>query len=198
MEIMGSLLMNRRKFLKKMFYTTAGLYMTPLLGDWHLVDAALNVQVKESYLQFTSLTNRTVTDMIVMHHIGGSNREVTAAEVHQWHLNNGWAGIGYHYLIHQDGTIERGRPRDTIGAHCYGENDHTIGINVVGEFDGAWPTAAQLDSAARLLAVLCQIYRLHPDEGTIVGHRDLSSTACPGQHLYDLLPDIRKKTATLV
>ena len=34
-----------------------------------------------------------------MHHIGNTDADVSAATVHRWHLANGWAGIGYHYLI---------------------------------------------------------------------------------------------------
>ncbi len=189
--------MNRRKFLQSMFYTMAGVCLSPLVNGLPAVEAA-SVPIKESYLHFRSLTNRTVTDMIVVHHIGGTNREVSAAEVHQWHLARGWAGIGYHYLIHKDGTIERGRPRDAIGAHCYGENSHTLGINIVGDFEAAVPTGAQMDSAARLLAELCRIYRIRPGDGTILGHRDLNSTECPGQNLYDLLPDLRQQVSGLV
>jgi N-acetyl-anhydromuramyl-L-alanine amidase AmpD len=159
---------------------------------WRSAGASYGVSIKETYLQFRSLTNRTVTDMIVMHHIGCTNRDVSAAEVHRWHLANGWAGIGYHYLIRKDGTIERGRPVDTVGAHCYGENYHTVGVNVVGDFETAWPTDAQMKSATRLVAALCRMYRIRPGEDTIVGHRDLLSTACPGQNLYDLMPDFRR------
>ena len=155
------------------------------------------MEIKETYLRFRSLTNRQKTDMLVIHHIGDINRDVSAAEVHQWHLDKGWAGIGYHYLIRKNGTIERGRPRDTIGAHCYGENRHTIGINIVGNFETNMPTDAQMDAASRLIARLCQLYQLRPGEAAILGHRDLNDTRCPGQNLYDLLPSLRQQAADL-
>ena len=110
--------------------------------------------------------------------------------MHQWHLANGWAGIGYHYLIRKDGTIERGRPRDTVGAHCYGENWHSVGVNIVGNFETNEPTAAQIDAAERLVAVLCRLYGLRPSGETIKGHRDFNATACPGENLYAMLPDV--------
>ena len=189
--------MNRRKFLKQMLYTPAGLCLSPILSGIPEASAR-GVQIRETYLRFLSLTNRTVTDMIVIHHVGGTDHEVSAAEIHRWHLHNGWAGIGYHYVIHKDGSIERGRPRDAVGAHCYGENDHTIGINLVGNFQVAVPTGAQLDAAAALVAQLCQIYRIRPGAGSIVGHRDLNSTECPGQNLYDQLPDLREAAASML
>ena len=122
----------------------------------------MGIRVKETYLSFRSLSNREQTDVIILHHIGNTNADVSAATVHQWHLANGWAGIGYHYLIRKDGTIERGRPRDTVGAHCYGENWHSIGVNIVGNFETNEPTAAQIDAAERLVAVLCRLYGLRP------------------------------------
>ena len=76
-----------------------------------------NVQIEETYLGFYELENRMLTDQLVIHHIGGDcDRDVSAEEVHQWHINRGWSGIGYHFLIRKDGTIERGRPIDTVGA----------------------------------------------------------------------------------
>ncbi len=197
--------MERRKFLQMLLYTAAAAYLAPVSLATHTVEAAsmgnsgsLAVDIEETYLRFKSLTNRERTDMLIIHHIGNTNRDVSAAEVHQWHLHNGWAGIGYHYLIRKNGMIERGRPRDTIGAHCYGENRHTIGINIVGNFETNIPTNAQMEAAARLVARLCQLYRLRPGEHTILGHRDFNDTLCPGQYLYDLLPELRQQAANLL
>ena len=184
--------------------TAAAAYMAPEALAASVAEASnrgqrgsFDVEIKETYLRFRSLTNRQKTDMLVIHHIGDINRDVSAAEVHQWHLDKGWAGIGYHYLIRKNGTIERGRPRDTIGAHCYGENRHTIGINIVGNFETNMPTDAQMDAASRLIARLCQLYQLRPGEAAILGHRDLNDTLCPVQNLYDLLPSLRQQAAYL-
>ena len=38
---------------------------------------------------------------------------------------------------------------------------------------------------------LCQTYDIRPSAATIVGHRDVNSTDCPGKNLYKLLPEIR-------
>jgi N-acetylmuramoyl-L-alanine amidase len=208
--------MNRRSFLRKVFYACGTAYFVPDLITIQNVEAAVrrsqqqkktnvktktmptrwgtkaSVHIEETYLQFRSLENRTDTNMIVIHHIGGTDRDVSAAEVHEWHLNNGWAGIGYHYVIRKNGTIERGRPRDTVGAHCYGYNQTSVGINVVGNFEEAEPTPEQITSLVALTATVCRFYRIDPAASdTIFGHRDLNSTACPGQNLYDMLGDIR-------
>lgn len=187
--------MTRREFLCNTFVLAAGICLIPSLN---VRASAYGVQVKETNLSFRSLENRLATDAIVIHHIGNTDRDVSAAEVHEWHLANGWSGIGYHYLIRKDGTIERGRPRDTVGAHCFGHNSNTIGINIVGNFEFARPNEAQLDSAARLTAALCQLYRIRPSESTIVGHRDFNNTACPGENMYEMIPSLRRNTAYIL
>lgn len=151
------------------------------------------VAVKETNLRFGPLSNRQATSLIVIHHVGEIDRDVAAAEIHQWHQNNGWSGIGYHFVIRKDGTIERGRPRATIGAHAEGFNSRSIGINIVGDFEQAQPTGAQIESAAQLIAELADIYSLTPTGETVVGHGDLMPTTCPGRNLKAVLQTIRGK-----
>lgn len=189
--------MKRREFLKNItFFALGSLLLPDFWGEaeaaWQTRNPLGSLQVKPTYLQFGSLENREQTDAIVLHHIGNTNEDVSAATVHRWHRNQGWSGIGYHYLIRKDGTIEQGRPRDTVGAHCYGENWHTVGVNIVGNFQEAEPEPAQLESAKRLLAALCRNYGLEPGRNTIFGHRDFNSTACPGNNLYARLPELIK------
>lgn len=152
--------------------------------------------VKETHFQFReTLLLRPKTDMIVIHHVGIPDGDTSAAAIHRAHLANGWAGIGYHYVIRKDGTIERGRPLATVGAHAEGQNYHTVGINVTGNFEKEIPTPAQIHSLEGLVAWICKTYSIVPGPSTIVGHRDVNSTDCPGRNLYSLLPQIRKDVA---
>ena len=146
-------------------------------------------EIVETNLEFGELSDRATTERVVVHHVGEITRDVSAAEIHGWHLGNGWAGIGYHFVIRKDGTIERGRPQETIGAHAQGFNSTSIGINVVGDFEQEEPTAEQVESLARLIAYLTAQY----GELSVCGHRDLMSTDCPGANLYALLPDLGGK-----
>ena len=61
-------------------------------------------------------------------------RGTTAKDIHRWHQEEprNWDGIGYHYVILEDGTIENGRPEYWVGSHAKGYND-TIGICLIGE-----------------------------------------------------------------
>lgn len=153
---------------------------------------AEGLPIEETNFQFSEpLLVRPKTDTIVIHHVGVPDGDTSAAAIHRAHLANGWAGVGYHYVIRKNGLIERGRPLATVGAHAYGENYHTVGINVTGNFDKEIPTKAQLESLTELVTALCRIYHIEPSATTIVGHRDLNDTDCPGKNLYALLPQLR-------
>jgi hypothetical protein len=150
------------------------------------------IPIVETNFKFTEpLLVRPKTDTIVVHHVGIPDGDTSAAAIHRAHLHNGWAGIGYQYVIRKDGTIERGRPLATVGAHAYGQNYHTVGICVTGNFEKETPTKAQVASLENLLTSLCTIYKIQPGATTIVGHRDENDTDCPGRNLYKMLPEIR-------
>lgn len=156
------------------------------------------ILVKETNLKFNSLSNRTKTTCIVIHHVGDMDRDVPASEIHQWHLNNGWSGIGYHFVIRKDGTVERGRPESKIGSHCLNHNSYTIGINVVGDLEKNNPTQQQLESLYKLVADMCEKYKITPSSTTIVGHKDKMSTTCPGKNMYSKIPTVITKVKTLL
>ena len=60
----------------------------------------------------------------------------SAAQIDTWHRQRGFhLGIGYHYVIRRDGSIEKGRPEWMIGAHCVNHNAHSIGICYEGGLD---------------------------------------------------------------
>lgn len=151
-------------------------------------------KIKETNLEFSGLDRRNTTSAVVIHHTGNpTDDDLSAEEIHNSHKAQGWAGIGYHYVVRKDGTIERGRPEKTIGAHAYGNNWYTIGIHVCGNFELATPTAKQIEATAMLLANVCGRYHLTIDSTHVVGHRDLGATACPGTNLYSVLQTIRGK-----
>jgi hypothetical protein len=149
----------------------------------------MGIDIKETNLDFSSLSERSYTDQIVIHHTGCNDIDASAEQIHSWHLNNGWAGIGYHYVIRKDGTVERGRPEWAIGSHAYGENSHTIGIHLSGDFQQAEPTSQQIEKCAMLVADICERYGIPMDYNHIVGHGELMATSCPGKNLQALIDD---------
>jgi len=119
-----------------------------------------------------------VVNYLVVHHT--ESHDVPATEIDQWHKNRGWLGIGYHFLIRADGSLEQGRPENVVGAHTLNYNSQAIGICLTGKFMESKPTTAQMDALEELLTAL----RGRHQQATIVRHRDLQATSCPG----DLFP----------
>lgn len=96
--------------------------------------------------------------------------------------------IAYHYVILQDGSIQKGRPENLPGSHTRGHPD-MLGIVLVGDFHQSsnrgqrgplTPPPAQLAAAERLTMTLLAKYHLTTRE--VYLHRDLCQTACPGDH----------------
>lgn len=75
----------------------------------------------------------TEINLIVVHCAATPNGRPTSAEdIHRWHQERGWDGIGYHYVIRLDGTVENGRPEYWKGAHVAGHNTGSVGICLIG------------------------------------------------------------------
>ena len=195
--------MNRREFLNFAALSIFGLGLSSF-------DEAIASKLETSepmiykrFLQFSEYTKRPKTEIIVIHHTEKLNPETnepmdddsSALRVHKWHIeHNGWAGIGYHYLIRKNGMIEQGRLPEMMGAHVYGYNDNSIGICLAGNFNKGVgkPTKSQIQSVKELTSWLCRKYNISPSKQTILGHRDLiSETTCPGDNLYCHLNEIR-------
>ncbi|MBN1039008.1 N-acetylmuramoyl-L-alanine amidase [Clostridium botulinum] len=115
-------------------------------------------------------------EKIVLHHAEASN--CTVQDIHSWHKNNRWAGIGYHYYVRKDGSIYEGRKDDAIGSHCQGNNTNTLGICFEGNYMKENMPQSQFNSGVELIKYLKNKY------GTlyIYGHKDLMSTDCPGKN----------------
>ena len=124
------------------------------------------------------LVNRQETKHIVLHHRAGVG---DVESIHYGHLNNGWAGIGYHFYIRKDGKIYRGRPIEKIGAHTEGYNGVSVGVCFEGNYENENMTDAQIKSGKKLVGYLKNLY---PD--AVVGyHKDFAATACPGKNFPD-------------
>lgn len=131
---------------------------------------------------------RKIDEIIVHCTATPEGRPHTAKDVDMWHRQRGFDGIGYHFFVRLDGTVEPGRPLEKIGAHCLGHNAHSIGICYVGGLtkDGKSPkdtrTPAQREALRGLVAYL---RRLFPNI-TLHGHREFAAKACPSFDIADL------------
>ena len=134
------------------------------------------MNIKETNLSFKSMSARSKTNRIILHHAAA--KSCGAATIHQWHLNNGWSGIGYHFVVRKNGTIERGRPEKYVGAHASGSNSDSIGICFEGDFMSETMSDAQKKAGKELVAYLKKKYSI----SKVQKHSDVCSTDCPGKN----------------
>jgi len=113
---------------------------------------------------------------LIFHHT--ASKKISPEEINVMHKEEGWGGIGYHFYIRKDGTIYRGRPENTIGAHAIGRNKDSIGICLEGNFELENLTEGQEKSLVKLSTDMIIKYNL---EG-ILGHKDVYETLCPGKN----------------
>lgn len=122
-------------------------------------------------------TERPHTDYIVVHcAMTPPDMDIGVSEIDQWHRDRGWNGIGYHYVIRRDASVEQGRPDDVQGSHVKGFNNLTIGVCLVGGHKGFDYTRGQMEALERLLNSLLLKYK----RARVTGHRDLDAyKECP-------------------
>lgn len=106
---------------------------------------------------------------------------VTVDDIRRWHVQGrGWNDIGYHYVIELDGTVKQGRPQIAQGAHCFGQNENSIGVCYVGGLDEDMkPKDTRTpEQKEALKSLIFKIQSVFP-EATIHGHNEFSAKACP-------------------
>lgn len=121
-------------------------------------------------------------------------REVTAAEIKQWHTappprGRGWRQVGYTDIFHLDGRCERlvGNNEDaqvdpwemTNGAAGFNAvSRHIVYVGGVGKDGKPKDTRTPLQKS-EMARYVRKFHRRHPDV-KIIGHRDLNKgKACP-------------------
>ena len=132
------------------------------------------MEIIETNLQFKNMSTRKSTERIILHHADAKN--CSAEDIHRWHLNNGWSGAGYHFLVRKDGKVYRLRPEDKVGAHAYGSNYNSIGICFEGNYMEEDMQTEQVKAGKELVAYLKNKYGI----STVQKHKDVCSTNCPG------------------
>ncbi len=130
----------------------------------------------------------SMIEKIIVHQELGEGNTLAVHNYHiseTSHLKRGGAPkIAYHYTIEKDGTVYLVNDHTDIVWHCRGQNMGSIGIMLVGDFDGenhvgkSKPTEEQLASLDQLFSNLRSELNLSKD--SIYGHRDFGKPSCPG------------------
>jgi len=115
----------------------------------------------------------------VVHYSEGPTSQ-TPRQIQDYHMDhNGWADIGYNFLVDVKGRIYEGRGWLTVGAHATGHNTSGIGVCFIGRNGDA--TDAAKKSIRWLYDEAC---RRKGKSLAKKGHRDVTATNCPGDDLY--------------
>lgn len=136
------------------------------------------MNIIESNLKFKNLSSLGSVKRIIIHNADASICSIE--DIHQWHLNNGWSGCGYHFLVRKDGSIYRGRPENCLGSHTASNNTGSLGICFEGKYNTETMPEAQLKAGQELIVYLCDKYKISKKE--VYKHKDFNSTDCPGNN----------------
>lgn len=130
-----------------------------------------------------------VPKKIIVHHSAADTPTPQFDAINEWHKERDFTlselgfYVGYHYVIEKDGQLKTARREYEVGCHTIGENEQSIGVCLVGNFDVSDPTPQQLATLGDLLTSLCTRYSL--DESEIFPHRAFAQKDCYGTRLGD-------------
>lgn len=147
----------------------------------------------------------------VVHHSAGANdydaEDVPAIlrGIHTFHVQGrGWDDVGYNMFADKYGRLWEGRAggvsKAIVGAHAVGYNTGTFGISVLGTYEKKAPPQKTLDAVAGAIAWKLSLSGTSADAKTtiagdrvrtVIGHRDVGQTSCPGDAFYAKLGEVR-------
>jgi len=118
-------------------------------------------------------------ESLVIHH-SVTAHDATPDDIALLHKARGWGGIGYHFVITQDGTVYYVGDIGTARANVLNKNELVIGICLVGDFTKHLPSDEQITSAHLLCQRLIELVPNVKNWEQLKGHKDFQATACPG------------------
>lgn len=128
--------------------------------------------------------SRDVTEIVVHWTETTTNKNIGSEEINEYHLAANLKGIGYHYVIRRDGSLQRGRPANIEGEHSplNNHNERSIGVVFVGGINvpSGTPNPENFVSVQSLTRSqfntfdhLCRAFYNSYAGGQIVGHNDI-------------------------
>jgi len=126
-----------------------------------------------------------IPNSIILHHsLTKDSETVSWGAIRRYHMEDlFWVDVGYHFGIEQVGNeheIFVGRMLNEMGAHCKGQNEDSIGICFLGNFDEQYPHRDQWHLGVRLVRSLCEVFTIDKDH--IYPHSRFAPwKSCPGR-----------------
>lgn len=157
--------------------------------------------VEELEAEFKSIS-REITEMVVHWTETYTNTNIGSEEINNNHIELGLSGIGYHYVIRRDGSLQRGRPSGSKGQHATANNhdERSIAVVFVGGLNcpTGTPNPLEYKSVSSLtlsqfstFKEMCKAFFKSYPGGQILGHNDIDSTEDdPGFDVRDYCEDL--------
>ncbi|WP_277022297.1 N-acetylmuramoyl-L-alanine amidase [Paracoccus hibiscisoli] len=131
------------------------------------------------------MSNSPIRRIVIHYSATYPDQDFGVADIDKMHRARGFTGgVGYHYVIKRDGTIQKGRPDATVGAHVSGHNTGSLGICCIGGIERSTGPNVGVDNRteaqkAATVKLVRELLQKHPG-AEVLGHRDLGATQCPG------------------
>lgn len=137
---------------------------------------------EHTYKLNRELSQRSKTSEIILHcSATACGKDFKVTDIDRWHKQRKFTCIGYHFVIYRDGSIHRGRPLTTIGAHCSGHNSKSVGICYIGgcDINGMKPQDTRTEEQKAAIVQLLKHLKEKYPKATIHGHNEFAAKACP-------------------
>lgn len=136
---------------------------------------------QELITYLTKPVSRKVTGIVTHCSASEAGALVDVNTIDRWHKERGFKRqptskkyCGYHFIIKEDGEIQKGRDLQEIGAHVAGSNSETIGVVYTGGLEKGKSTDTRTPKQKDSLLFLLRHLVAKFPESTIMGHRDYS------------------------
>lgn len=139
-------------------------------------------------------------------------------KIYKYHtLNRNFGDIWYNFLIDQMWNIYEWRAGGqwAVWMHVSNNNVSTVWISLMWNFEKEAPTEAQLSALINLTTALAKLYNIDPNgtsytfqinsnkepyvvakkNKTIIWHKDIAATSCPGKNMYPFLEKLREEVS---
>ena len=139
-------------------------------------------------------------------------------KIYKYHtLNRNFGDIWYNFLIDQMWNIYEWRAGGqwAVWMHVSSNNVSTVWISLMWNFEKETPTEAQLSALINLTTALAKLYNIDPNgtsytfqinsdkepyvvakkNKTIIWHKDIAATSCPGKNMYPFLEKLREEVS---
>ncbi|MFN8493408.1 MAG: N-acetylmuramoyl-L-alanine amidase [Caldilineaceae bacterium] len=147
--------------------------LVPLFKD-------ISAQLPRSNVAYARRSMNQVRYLVISH--TGANPRLSLERIAQTHIQHGYPGIVYDFVVNTSGQIFRVSELEDVAQPNQVWSEQGVNICLTGNFSATPPPVAQLEAAGRLCAWLAQNLGLDPE--TIVGLGELTKGDSPGATFY--------------